>query len=126
MPHDNAALVALLREAANELHKRNSTFEMMAAPGAKLDGTAKQLATRLRAAADALAAGGEDASVAKALDGLSDLTLTQGHPEFGIECTAMIGDRYETVINQPSPTQAIINARQALDAARRAEEPRHD
>ena len=59
---------------------------------------------------------GEDLDAA--LAGLTDLTLTQGDPTFGIECTAAIGDVYETVVNQPSPREAIINARKAVDAAR--------
>jgi hypothetical protein len=62
------------------------------------------------------------AKLAAALEGLSDCTLTQGHPEFGIECTVVKNGYDATVINQPSPIAAILNARAALDALTRPTE----
>jgi len=50
-----------------------------------------------------------------ALDGLTDIHITVGHPKYGIECTAVRGDPFATVINQTSVIDAIINARHKLD-----------
>ena len=47
---------------------------------------------------------------ALATPGLEDVMLTFGHPEFGIECTAVIEGRTATCINQSSGPAAIINA----------------
>lgn len=52
----------------------------------------------------------------RALDGITDVWLTFGHPEFGIECTMARGDKDATVTKQPDGVTAIINARNALDA----------
>ena len=53
--------------------------------------------------------------LAEALEGVEHLILTTGHPEFGIECTMVIGDTDATVINQPDELTAIIAARRELD-----------
>lgn len=49
-----------------------------------------------------------------ALHKLPDLLLTQGHPEFGVECTACDEQHDATVINQPDAVTAILNAVTAL------------
>ncbi len=95
MPHDNAALVALLREAADRL----SMF----------DGTNVEFRTRLRAAADALAAGGED-----------EYAITLISSEISDAIAAH--DAGETVSCSTRARHVV----EAINAARRAEEPRHD
>jgi hypothetical protein len=42
---------------------------------------------------------------------LTDIHLTFGHPEFGIECTAVFDHQaFETVTNQADGATAIVNA----------------
>lgn len=93
MPHDNAAL---MREAARELE----IYE---------NGPVR-LATRLRAAADALAAGGEDAPFDDAVQTLDRIRGAAQH----CECQS-----YELA-------HACMSRHNGFNAARRAEEPRHD
>jgi hypothetical protein len=40
----------------------------------------------------------------------SDVWLTTGRPEFGIECTVAHGEQYRTVTNQPDVADAILAA----------------
>lgn len=60
-------------------------------------------------------------ALVEALAGASDLWLTQGHPEYGIECTITVGGEFVTVVNQPDPLTAIIEARRRFDAGERDE-----
>ena len=53
--------------------------------------------------------------LAESLEGVEHLTLTTGHPEFGIECSITIGNDWMNVINQPDRVTAIIAARRELD-----------
>lgn len=62
----------------------------------------------------------EDTRIVDALRDLPHLMLTQGHPKFGIECSMVNATHEVTVINQPSPILAILNARAQLDTARQA------
>ena len=59
-------------------------------------------------------------ALSTALAGVTDLLITQGHPEFGIEITLSVGDEYLTLSNQPDPLTAILNARRRFDAGERA------
>jgi len=63
----------------------------------------------------------KDAEIAALRDALTheDIKLvwvTQGHEEFGIECTICIGDEYETLTNQADPITAIIETSKAVRA----------
>jgi len=57
--------------------------------------------------------------------GLQDVLLTFDHPEFGIECTAVIHGVDATCTNQPDAASAIVNAIR-LVLAKRLEEVRSD
>lgn len=44
------------------------------------------------------------------LETVTDILVTTGHPEFGIECTLAVDDRSITVINQPDVFTALRTA----------------
>lgn len=80
---------------------------------------ASKCAMAIRAYADHRIAALETVTDALKTEGLTDVVLTFNHPEFGIECTAVIDDSYAAcVINQPNGATAIANAITAALAAR--------
>lgn len=51
----------------------------------------------------------ERCAAVNAID-VTDLWVSTDHPEFGIECTAVVNGNDQTVTNQPSVVEAIITA----------------
>jgi hypothetical protein len=113
MPHDNAAL---MREAANRLYctecggyTRTCSY-------------CGPLVTRLRAAADALAAGGEAVTVEGAWEALDRSVSSDAR----FANDKRVGSAMATLADLFIEIRDSATDNATVNAARRAEEPRHD